>query len=102
MSLANLENSLKLWSKKFIPSHPTICQVVPCITPIHDSQVSIQFLSLEATYLRSILLCTLDYFSEKMIKNKKFINAFYSPSGPFSYELLFPSFYVAAIQPCSL
>lgn len=57
-------------------------------------------------YLRSTFLCTVDYFAEKMIKKKKkkkksFIDAFYSPNGPFSYELLFPSFYVALIQPRS-
>lgn len=33
MSLANLENSLKLCVKKFIPRQPIICQEVPYMTP---------------------------------------------------------------------
>lgn len=71
MSLVSLEKSLTLRSNKFIPSQPIICQGVPYIVPIHVAQVTIYFLSLETIYLRRTLLCTLDYFAQKIIFKKE-------------------------------
>lgn len=97
MNLVSLEKSLKLHSNKFIPSQPIICQGVPYIAPKSPFH-SFLLRSYISEVLSSVLWTVLQ---RKIFFKKRFIDAFYPPSAPFSYELLFLSFYVTVIQPCS-